>query len=554
MPPNRKPYKGKEERLVVSVDIGTTFTAASWCILVPGQIPKFESIVRWPDQFEGSAKVPSVVYYDESRKPRAFGARNIAEPTTEAEHRWLKLEWWKLVLRPAHLLPEFVFPELPQGITVDKIFADFLSYIKECLQKYMQDAVAGDKWGKLSLSLTLILTTPRCWLSEQQERMRVAAINSGLVESPQQVRFVSEAEAAVLYAADTGRIREWLKASGLFGLLCLSGTIDISSYQVISAVPLQLEELTPAHCYVAGSVLINESARKYIEERLLINQLGADDADDPSEINSQFEAKKCHFKDPNKVMMLQVAGHITTNLDITRGRLEIPGTKIAEFFDISLDAIIKGMKSVISESRAQVNKVILVGGLASNIYVFSRIQKWAKDAGVIVIKPDGGNMKVVAEGALAWHLDSSVASRIAKYHYGTKTAIRFDSTNPDMEGRKVYFNPTGDCVVNGGWAGIGMKIRSKKEFGGWHHRECTDDEEVDKFEFPIYAFTGTSPPLFIKKKGQRQLNPHFIHICTIKCNLQECYDQAKYRKSPTGRKYKIIEVSPMIHFPTSYFS
>ena len=40
----RQPYKGISRRLVVSIDIGTTFTAASFCILQPGTPPKFEEV------------------------------------------------------------------------------------------------------------------------------------------------------------------------------------------------------------------------------------------------------------------------------------------------------------------------------------------------------------------------------------------------------------------------------------------------------------------------------------------------------------------------------
>lgn len=42
--PTREPYKGKTRQLVVAIDIGTTFTAASFCILQPGFPPKFEEV------------------------------------------------------------------------------------------------------------------------------------------------------------------------------------------------------------------------------------------------------------------------------------------------------------------------------------------------------------------------------------------------------------------------------------------------------------------------------------------------------------------------------
>lgn len=41
---SRAPYNGSTRCLVTSIDIGTTFTAASFCLLQPGQVPKFEEV------------------------------------------------------------------------------------------------------------------------------------------------------------------------------------------------------------------------------------------------------------------------------------------------------------------------------------------------------------------------------------------------------------------------------------------------------------------------------------------------------------------------------
>jgi hypothetical protein len=37
----RAPYAGESQLLLVSIDVGTTFTAASFCILNPGKVPEF---------------------------------------------------------------------------------------------------------------------------------------------------------------------------------------------------------------------------------------------------------------------------------------------------------------------------------------------------------------------------------------------------------------------------------------------------------------------------------------------------------------------------------
>jgi hypothetical protein len=38
---DRAPYAGESQLLLVSIDVGTTFTATSFCILSPGKVPEF---------------------------------------------------------------------------------------------------------------------------------------------------------------------------------------------------------------------------------------------------------------------------------------------------------------------------------------------------------------------------------------------------------------------------------------------------------------------------------------------------------------------------------
>ncbi|EGO23006.1 hypothetical protein SERLADRAFT_371256 [Serpula lacrymans var. lacrymans S7.9] len=197
-------------KLVVSVDIGTTFTATSFCILQRGKVPKFEEILRWPKQgchATPDAKVPSIVYYDKDGKARAFGAEvEDEEIILQAEsENWHKVEWWKLQLRPDHLpiINGLSLPILPEGLTVEKIFTDFLRYTMEQVKAYIT-ATYGDGakiWDALFPAMYVVLTTPNGWEGGQQNKMRQAAITAGIVdaEGGRRVRFVTEAEVRPCY-------------------------------------------------------------------------------------------------------------------------------------------------------------------------------------------------------------------------------------------------------------------------------------------------------------------------------------------------------------------
>ena len=40
------PYKGNGRKLIIGIDIGTTFSGVAYCVLDPGEVPKVISITR----------------------------------------------------------------------------------------------------------------------------------------------------------------------------------------------------------------------------------------------------------------------------------------------------------------------------------------------------------------------------------------------------------------------------------------------------------------------------------------------------------------------------
>jgi hypothetical protein len=40
----RQPYRGPVRKLVLAFDVGTTYSAISYCILGPGEVPKIEPV------------------------------------------------------------------------------------------------------------------------------------------------------------------------------------------------------------------------------------------------------------------------------------------------------------------------------------------------------------------------------------------------------------------------------------------------------------------------------------------------------------------------------
>ncbi|KAJ7021478.1 hypothetical protein C8F04DRAFT_267963 [Mycena alexandri] len=553
----RSPYAGPSKKLIISIDVGTTFTATSFCLLQPGNVPKFEEILRWPKQATPDAKVPSVLYYDQHGKARAFGAETEDEDTimVAEENEWVKVEWWKLLLRPAHLpiIKDLVLPPLPPNIQVDQIFSDHLRYIKDQVKAYITSTYGsgGDIWDILSPTMYVILTTPNGWEGSQQNRMRQAAIKAGLVdeEGGRRVKFVTEAEAAVLYAADSGSVNDWLvEDSHLILCDCGGGTVDITGYKINAVKPaLKLEESSASRCYLAGAVFVTQAAKAFFKERLSGTEW--DDEDMLQKIVYHFDrnAKK-KFAEGDAVCYVQLDGHKTVpNLGITRGRLKITGEEMESFFKAPLEQIKEGLEIAFENGGRMADKVILVGGLASSPYMYSKLVAWGKEYGISVSRPDGPTVKAVANGALAWHLDASVGARVAKYHYGTNMMVPFDPEDPEHceEGRKKDLGLDGGQYVHGLFSSIvkkNEKIRVSEEFSSSFFVDYAADETDFEHTAKIYAYRRLNPPTFLHFQGKKTLVPGYDVICTVKGNLEKCFHATPFRTA-SGKRFKDIEFS-----------
>ncbi|KDQ57912.1 hypothetical protein JAAARDRAFT_193396 [Jaapia argillacea MUCL 33604] len=552
--PGRKPYEGKGRRLVVSIDVGTTFTAASFCILQEGRVPKFEEILRWPKQANPDAKVPSVLYYDKQGVARAFGAETEDEETiVEAEEgQWHKAEWWKLHLRPSHLstIRGLKLHPLPKKISAEEVLTDYLRYIKEQVKEYITSTYGDGRaiWTSLSPSTFVILTTPNGWEGAQQNQMRQAAIRAGLVDADggRRVRFVTEAEAAVLYAIDGGCVGDWLVEDGHLILCdCGGGTIDITGYKIASLAPLKLEESSASRCYLAGAVFITQAARQYLKKQLKGTEWGSDEAIQRA-VNDFDRNAKRKFDGPENASWVNLNGFKTiAELGIIRGRLKIPGEDMAKLFEPSIKSIKEGLDIAFENGNRLADKVILVGGLASSPYVYSTLVKWGDEYGISVSRPDGPTTKAVANGALAWYVDNSVGARVSKYEYGTDAGILFDEKCKDSKGRSPYTSPDGIARVANAWNVIlpkDTRVESTKEFVRNFDVQSTGSLDAPlQHSIDIYAYRRAKAPKFVTFPGKNKLQPGFDKICKVTAHLTQCRASTPAMTSKTtGTQYRAV--------------
>jgi len=196
---------------------------------------------RYPAQERvgGDAKIPSILYYDSRGKVLYAGAEAMDEAILEnaSEQGWIKAEWYdlslfcilcefilryarfKLYLRPNHSKnpTDDFLPPLPLNKTVEQVFGDFLKYLFDCTQQYIQETHAGgvELWRDLKDDVEVVLTHPNGWEGAQQTQMRSAAIYAGLIpptpDGRSRIHFVTEGEASLHFCINDNHAREAVK-------------------------------------------------------------------------------------------------------------------------------------------------------------------------------------------------------------------------------------------------------------------------------------------------------------------------------------------------------
>ena len=99
-------------------------------------------------------------------------------------------------------------PALPDGKTVEQVFADYMRYLKECAKSYITDTHGASLWASVQEDILYVLTHPNGWGGAQQAQLRQSAILAGLIPDTEEgaacVTFVTEGEASLHFCLSNG--------------------------------------------------------------------------------------------------------------------------------------------------------------------------------------------------------------------------------------------------------------------------------------------------------------------------------------------------------------
>ncbi|KZT65648.1 hypothetical protein DAEQUDRAFT_731208 [Daedalea quercina L-15889] len=485
-----EPYRGVSRKLVVAIDIGTTYSGVAYCVLDPGEIPKVLSVTRFPGQ-EGEnksrdVKIPSVLYYDQESTLRAVGAQATLQGTQEDAYAqsWSYVKWFKLHLRPPSILPGAMLPPINVDKSVTEILADYLAYIFKCAKDFISDTnpIGRQILSSANTPIDFVLSHPNGWSGPQQNNMRRAAILARLIpdndEGISRLQFVTEGEASLQFCIATGLGNDVIREGNYVTIIdCGGGTIDLSTYRVVDSQPVTVEENVIPDCLIQGSTMVNRRAEELLREKLRQSRFAS--ADDIDAMMANFESMtKPTFRDSSATSYIKFGGPRDTDemFDIRRGTLSLSGTEMASLFRPSLDAI----KTAIDKQLIGVNlnlvTLLLVGGFATSPFLRAELQGHTDRKGLRVYSPEGQTSKAVAEGALWFYLDHRVRARTARHTYGSELAPWYTPSDPEHVRRRQQA-----CTIANGRLAIptGFAILARKG---------TSVTETTEFSFPFAAY------------------------------------------------------------------
>ncbi|KAH9940096.1 uncharacterized protein BXZ73DRAFT_43137 [Epithele typhae] len=551
--PALHPYGGSVRKLVLGIDVGTTYSGIAYAILDPGEVPVIHGVTRFPGQENaaGDSKIPSILYYKPDGSVACAGAE-AALPGTDLEvedNDYRFVEWFKLHLRPEHLdageIKRRDLPLLPPGKTVVDVFADFLTYLFRCSKRYICETHAnGDSlWSSLEDRIEFVLSHPNGWEGAQQGKMRQAAVMAGLVpQTPvgqARVHFITEGEASLNFCVQSGLTDETMRDGQSVAIVDAGGgTVDISSYSFVSVSPLVVEEATSADCLLQGSTRVNVRAEAHIRKILKESKFGNDD-DIKSMLDYFDKATKPVFKDDGESSYIKFGsmGCNDPSVKIRRGQLLLTGAEMLSFFQPSIDAIVTAVVKQREEAAKKFKTVFLVGGFAASPFLYSALRSKLETLGLSLCRPDSHTSKAVANGAVCFFLQRFVAARVMKVTYGVEINAWFKPKDAEHVARiaNTFVHPSGHTMVRNGFSpilGKGKSVRETDEVSQPYHVWSDDSRALDRIACDItcYRGPGASP-------RWTDVDPElFTMLCTVHADTSRV--TRKPKQGPKGTYYE----------------
>ncbi|KAF8962457.1 hypothetical protein BDZ97DRAFT_1733008 [Flammula alnicola] len=557
--PSNTPYRGSSRKLVLAFDVGTTYSGISYSVLDPGQVPVIKGVTRFPahEHISGASKIPTIIYYDPAGKVRAMGAEAMRDGIVEAaeDGKWIKAEWFKLHLRSKVGEGKTItnhIPPLPLNKTVIQVFADFLRYLLQCASTYIQDTHANgpDLWNSFKDDIEFVLSHPNGWEGKEQSQMRDAALLAGLVpDTPRgraRISFVTEGEASLHFAVQNGVLSAAMKkGEGVVIVDAGGGTIDVSTYRTQDAANTY-EEIAAPQCHFYGSVFVNVLAEVFLLEYLAKSPF----IDDLDHILHCFDkTTKPRFRDAGEPQYIRFGStrDNDANINIRFGQLKLEGSDVAQFFQPSIDCIVKAVLNQKKTSLHLLSHVVLLGGFSASDWLFDSVQRSLSKSGLNVLRPENHVNKAVSDGAISFHRDHFVRTRVSKVTYGVVCVAYYQEHNAEHTKRlaTAISLPSGLSAIPGAFAVLVPKntqISETKEFRRRLNQIFTDKDNPKSTTVSIWCYRGDN----LNPRWKDEDAENYTNLATVVVDFTHLPLEPLVNK--TGKAYYRVDYEVVLLF------
>ncbi|KAH4005899.1 hypothetical protein HBI56_097520 [Parastagonospora nodorum] len=562
----------KDNRLIIGLDYGTTFTGVSFCESSKlGEAGENVSIIQdWParnNSIGTREKVPSeVTYQDEGIVWGSLIDSDVPR------HMWTKLQLEDSQEGEAAKVRQEVSSARGSEKQPIDIVADFLAQIKAHLIYNLDKRFGKVVWR--TLPITLVVTTPAVWSDKAKARTLEAVKKAGFtsLEFPQSINTIitTEPESAAIHTIKMlrGTTQDTSFAVGdAFIIVDMGGgTIDLIAYRIVSLDPTVIEEITVGTGAQCGGSFVDRAFLGWLEMRL-----GSQDFIKIAGCRSEQVPRISLHKKAALLLQrfrLEVKGGFSgtesnvlqlpkplSDIDddesrgISDGELKITPDDMKAMFDkpvLETYELITGQWQQLKKlKKVKPKYVFLVGGFSESPYMFNRVENFVNlmDPTLTVIKPQHA-WSAVARGAAVKGLEvqkgakNVVANRKCRRYYGTPKASPFDaSKHREIDAHR---NPhTGNKMANHQMEWLlkkGQTLSTSKPA----HAKCTLNlhfwpSEKRETTLNLLASNETKAPQLSVDKGVFTVAKLSVDLSGVPEN------EYTTGLSPTGRMYRKLK-------------
>ncbi|KAF3807095.1 hypothetical protein GCG54_00007351 [Colletotrichum gloeosporioides] len=433
--------------VLVSVDLGTTFTGVAWMTpRTPIQV-----INDWPGSGDrGERKVPTVLTYNADGSLSKWGFMCADE-----EENKLRREFFKIFIDEDTLeaWQQRGLPNAPRNVAeAEKLVTDFLkevyAHVKESIETQVGRQHTG---GWTDMAVTFLFSVPTTWTKMETINAFKRIIHDAGFGAEGSRHFaqvdLTEAEAAAVATLKTSAVNFHM-GSLFLTVDAGGGTTDLAVMQITSTDPQypQMSQISEVKGVGIGASLIDVAFIHLVNQRLSafpdVQRFLPRDFAFRMSRSHHFKTVKHKFGEraymqPVFKMQLEGVSHDFNHpgLRIVDGRMLFTMQEIQALFDVQIEGIMRCIREqldrLIQKQQPQaIEYMVLSGGLGGSAYVRDNLQHHFhsyshQNAEKVAVIPCQDPQLVVVRGLLLDHQQkmetgrlSVLATRIARASYG----------------------------------------------------------------------------------------------------------------------------------------